>query len=103
MIDRDDAMLIASRSPESAVLDRVVHRHLSEPATLLLAVSGGVDSTAMLLLAAAVVQRGGSPALEPTVRVPVGFAVAEADDGGHAGSGTAGRMRVGIGASAREG
>ena len=57
MIDRDDAMLIASRSPESAVLDRVVHRHLSEPATLLLAVSGGVDSTAMLLLAAAVVRR----------------------------------------------
>ena len=59
MIDREDAMLIASRAPEAAILERGLRRHLSTPTRMLVAVSGGVDSTALLLLAAAVVRRRG--------------------------------------------
>lgn len=57
MIDREDAMLIASRAPEAAILERGLRRHLSAPTRMLVAVSGGADSTALLLLAAAIVRR----------------------------------------------
>ena len=55
--DVEHAVLVASRSPLAAVMERATSRIGIVPGPVMIAVSGGPDSTAMLLLARALVTR----------------------------------------------
>ena len=55
--DVEHAVLAASRSPLAAVMERAVSRIGIAPGPVVFAVSGGPDSTAMLLLARALITR----------------------------------------------
>lgn len=59
--DLEHALLVASRSPLASVVERSATRSRIAPGPVMVAVSGGPDSTALLLLACALVARRTPP------------------------------------------
>ena len=79
-IDRDRLLLAAARSPVASVMERGIDQGGGRGRPTLLAVSGGVDSTAMLVLAAALRERRREPVPGPLVIGHVDHALRASSD-----------------------
>ena len=86
-IDVDRLLLAAARSPVASIMERGIDHGGGRGRPTLLAVSGGIDSTAMLVLAAALRERRREPVPGPLVIGHVDHALraSSVDDAAHVG------------------